>query len=342
MDEKHQAGARMFVGQLPAHVGPPEVRLLFEPFGAVEDVVMPADRATGRHRGYAFVALASDEAARAAVEALHGKVCLHPGKGNMVVRYADEPSSGRQAASSSSSSGAAAASGSHSGHAIPPRDPRCKLFVANLSPRSDEDAARRLFGPYGDVVEVHLLTNRDGSSRGCGFVRFAAPEQAAGAVAGLHARHNDNTGGGGKPLVVRVADAAGGGGRKRRGGGGGGGGSQRRDSFGPPSGDDRRGPEGANLFVYNIGEEVDGPGLAALFSPLGRVLSARVFVDPVTGISKAFGFVSYASASEAAAAVQALDGSDVGGRRISVSVKSSNGGGGGGGGRAQRGRGRRR
>ena len=67
-------GKRLFVGNLPYQCEEDQLRALFEQDGRqVEEVKIVADRETGRPRGFAFVEMASDDQAVAAVGALNGK-----------------------------------------------------------------------------------------------------------------------------------------------------------------------------------------------------------------------------------------------------------------------------
>jgi RNA recognition motif-containing protein len=63
---------KIYVGNLPFTASEAEVRELFEAHGTVESVSIVQDRDTGRPRGFGFVEMADDNAARAAIAALDG------------------------------------------------------------------------------------------------------------------------------------------------------------------------------------------------------------------------------------------------------------------------------
>jgi len=65
-------GQNIFVGNLSFSMGEAELRQLFEQKGAVEKVTVMRDTDTGRSRGFAFVEMASDEAAQKAIAELNG------------------------------------------------------------------------------------------------------------------------------------------------------------------------------------------------------------------------------------------------------------------------------
>ena len=62
---------KIYVGNLPFSATEAQVRDLFAQHGAVESVALPADRETGRPRGFGFVEMPQTEAAKA-IEALNG------------------------------------------------------------------------------------------------------------------------------------------------------------------------------------------------------------------------------------------------------------------------------
>ena len=65
-------GRNVFVGNLSFSMGEAELRQLFEQKGGVEKVTVMRDLDTGRSRGFAFVEMASDEAAQKAITELNG------------------------------------------------------------------------------------------------------------------------------------------------------------------------------------------------------------------------------------------------------------------------------
>ncbi len=78
------------------------------------------------------------------------------------------------------------------------------------------------------------------------------------------------------------------------------------------------------LFVGNLPWAVDDEGLKELFTPHGKIVSAKVIFDRKTNRSKGFGFVEMESKPEAEAAVKALNGSALNGRNIIVNVARNN------------------
>jgi RNA recognition motif-containing protein len=91
------------------------------------------------------------------------------------------------------------------------------------------------------------------------------------------------------------------------------------------------------LYVGNLGYGVTDSDLAQLFAAHGTVQSAQVIMDRDTGRSKGFGFVEMKSDQEAAAAITALNGHEVGGRALTVNEARPKTDGGGGGGRGRSG-----
>lgn len=86
------------------------------------------------------------------------------------------------------------------------------------------------------------------------------------------------------------------------------------------------------LFIGNLSFKISEAELEALFKEYGSVTSCSIPTDRDTGRKRGFAFVEMSSQAEAEAAIKGLNGRDIDGRQIAVSVsqpkpKSGSGGG---------------
>jgi RNA recognition motif-containing protein len=73
-----------------------------------------------------------------------------------------------------------------------------------------------------------------------------------------------------------------------------------------------------NIYVGNLSYTTTEEDLRQAFGNYGEVTSATLIKDKFTGKSRGFGFVEMPSQEEAQAAIQALNGADLGGRTLTV------------------------
>ncbi len=73
-----------------------------------------------------------------------------------------------------------------------------------------------------------------------------------------------------------------------------------------------------NIYVGNISYDTSEEDLSTAFGAYGEVSSAKIITDRDTGRSKGFGFVEMPDQSNGEAAVEGLNGQDMGGRALRV------------------------
>lgn len=146
----------------------------FDSFGPLKDVSIIRDKHTQLHRGCAFVTYWSSEDAEKAQEALHGKHTFPGARRPAQVKPAE------------------------------PSVPENKLFIGMLSRKAGEDEVRELFEPFGEIREIYMIRNADGSSKCAAFLRYVERDSAMRAIESLHS--NLVMDGAARPLIVKFAD----------------------------------------------------------------------------------------------------------------------------------------
>ena len=89
------------------------------------------------------------------------------------------------------------------------------------------------------------------------------------------------------------------------------------------------------IYVGNLSYSTSEDTLREMFSEHGEVVSAALVMDRETGRPRGFGFVEMANDTEANAAIEAINGTNIDGRDLTVNEarpRQNRGGGGGGGG----------
>ncbi|XP_023733886.1 28 kDa ribonucleoprotein, chloroplastic [Lactuca sativa] len=166
-----------------------------------------------------------------------------------------------------------------------------KLYFGNLPYLCDSAQLAGIIQDYASPELVEVLYDRDtGKSRGFAFVTMSSIEDCKAVIENLDGREY-----GGRTLRVNFSDK--------------------------PKPKEPLYPETEyKLFVGNLSWSVTSESLTEKFSEHGNVVGARVLYDGETGRSRGYGFVSYSTKSEMESALQALNGVELEGRSVRVSL----------------------
>ncbi|DAZ95033.1 TPA: hypothetical protein N0F65_003750, partial [Lagenidium giganteum] len=310
-----QAGAsqehKLFIGMIPKSADEKAIRAVFDPYGAIEEVYILRHPGTGQSKGCAFLKFKERQSALSAIEEVNGNITMDRGTSPLVVKFAD---SRRQRLQRARNLAAAAAYWQFPPGTLPLPQlqqlqqqymQQMQAFGAQAAGLNAAAAAAAAASAGGAGAGPSSPTNSfmyynpyafTGGAYGFPNVGFDAAGLAAGAPGGLGSPSSAAAAAAMLSGVEAAAKAS------------------RTTS-------QLEGPTGANLFIYHLPHDLTDADLATAFAPFGSVISAKVYMDKVTGESKGFGFVSYDSADAADAAIASMNGFQIGSKRLKVQHK---------------------
>jgi len=168
------------------------------------------------------------------------------------------------------------------------RSGRGNVFVKNLAESIDNKSLYDTFSMFGNILSCKVCTDKAGKGLGYGFVHYEGEESATQAIERVNGKVIAD-----KKVIVSAF--------------------QSRTERGVDSKNDF-----TNLYVKNIPEDMDDDTFKALFTEYGEVQSCSVTKDKETGKSKGFGFINFADAEQAAAAVAGLNDKEIGDKKLFV------------------------
>ncbi|KAK9959199.1 hypothetical protein ABG768_011270 [Culter alburnus] len=350
---KDHDAIKLFIGQIPRNLEEKDLKPLFEEFGKIYELTVLKDRFTGMHKGCAFVKFSSHAEAQAAINSLHGGQTMPGASSSLVVKFADTDKErtlrrmhqmAGQLGIFSPMTIQFGAYGAYTHAQI--MQQQAALMAATqgsyLNPMAAIAAAQMqqmaAFNVNGLVAAP--MTPSSGTSTPPGISATAVPSLAAPIGVNGFSTLSHQTNGqptsetiytngihpypAQSPTVADPLQQAYAGVQHYA--------AAYPAAYAPISQafpqqpaiipqQQREGPEGCNLFIYHLPQEFGDAELMQMFLPFGNVISAKVFVDRATNQSKCFGFVSFDNPSSAQAAIQAMNGFQIGMKRLKVQLK---------------------
>ncbi|XP_076467106.1 CUGBP Elav-like family member 2 isoform X9 [Babylonia areolata] len=282
---------KLFVGMLSKKLNENDVRMMFAPFGTIEDCTVLRD-ATSTSKGCAFVTFASRVCAMNAIKGMHHSQTMEGCSSPLVVKIADtqkekEQKKMQQVASNlfmqMSNLGALG--------------PQYLAFLQQAAAAGNMGSGNFNMGNMGNALNA------------VGVQQLLAAAAAAGnnpaamnAMGGQNMPFNSgpNSASASFPNAFNT---------------------QAQMQQNAAAAKQSEGPDGANLFIYHLPQEFGDQDLMQMFMPFGNVVSAKVFIDKQTNLSKCFGFVSYDTPMSAQAAITSMNGFQIGMKRLKVQLK---------------------
>ncbi|XP_008278724.1 CUGBP Elav-like family member 4 isoform X8 [Stegastes partitus] len=315
---------KLFVGMLNKQQSEDDVRRLFESFGSIEECTILRGP-DGNSKGCAFVKYSSHAEAQAAISALHGSQTMPGASSSLVVKFADTDKERtirrmqQMAGQMGIFNPMALQFGAYGAYAQARRPQQAALMASvgqggYLSPMAAFAAAQMQHMATINGLPGAPLTPTSGGSTPPGIsaptvTSIPSPISVNGFTGMPPPQAN------GQPPAEAVFTN----------------GIHHYPAQSPTAADPLQqaytgvqqyaGPEGCNLFIYHLPQEFGDGELMQMFLPFGNVISSKVFVDRATNQSKCFGFVSFDNPGSAQAAIQSMNGFQIGMKRLKVQLK---------------------
>ncbi|XP_047660184.1 CUGBP Elav-like family member 2 isoform X25 [Tachysurus fulvidraco] len=329
---------KLFIGMVSKKCNENDIRVMFSSFGQIEEcrILRGPD---GLSRGCAFVTFSTRAMAQNAIKAMHQSQTMEGCSSPMVVKFADTQKDKeqrrlqQQLAQQMQQLNSASAWGSLTGlTGLTPQYLAVRGHTHSATPISttllQQATSSSNLGAFSGIQQMAAGSTANSSAGAMGSLGSLGTLQGlAGATVGLN---NINAlagvaalnGGGSAGPMDALTQAYSG--------------IQQYAAAALPTlysqsllqqqsaaGSQKEGPEGANLFIYHLPQEFGDQDILQMFMPFGNVVSAKVFIDKQTNLSKCFGFVSYDNPVSAQAAIQAMNGFQIGMKRLKVQLKRS-------------------
>ncbi|XP_006890018.1 PREDICTED: polyadenylate-binding protein 1-A-like [Elephantulus edwardii] len=188
------------------------------------------------------------------------------------------------------------------------------IFIKNLDKSIDNKALYDtfsafgnilyVFGKFGPVLSVKVMTDESGKSKGFGFVNFEKHEDAQKAIDEMNGKELN-----GKKIYVSRAKRK----VERQ--------MELKRKYEKMKQDRFLKNQQVNLYVKNLDGSIDDKRLRKVFSPYGTITSAKVMMEGSR--SKGFGFVCFSSPEEATKAVIEMNGRTVATKPLYVALAQS-------------------
>ncbi|XP_074835708.1 ELAV-like protein 3 isoform X3 [Carettochelys insculpta] len=169
-------------------------------------------------------------------------------------------------------------------------DSKTNLIVNYLPQNMTQEEFKSLFGSIGEIESCKLVRDKiTGQSLGYGFVNYVDPNDADKAINTLN----------GLKLQTKTIKV----------------------SYARPSSASIR---DANLYVSGLPKSMNQKEMEQLFSQYGRIITSRILLDQVTGVSRGVGFIRFDKRIEAEEAIKGLNGQKPLGASEPITVKFAN------------------